>query len=326
MNIQAIVNYLLRIPILKIFTDPKHKATQRQRIGRARHQQAVSPFTFFGSYPLHCLFWKSIIIMDQRVDYEQYKKLVSIPIKGGHIDKKKKLNDRNNRARILWIRWTVQWHRLDLNFRVQYCSGLALGIANLGMTLKGCISTTIAKAVVNVSWKTARSTSPPIHCLISETVIERMTPGIVKWFDPPPQSEELAFLSFFVSFAQPLVKSWDSTWLVCRPKPFLSCLASSASLSPLKKMPGLFGNVVYGMSITSSAVYLGLILLHATNMYDLTGLFGQNWAHDGFCISFKDTMWNSHLFCFYLDTVSHVVRNLRFNWTYIAYRAPKFQA
>jgi hypothetical protein len=51
-------------------------------------------------------------------------------------------------------------------------------------------------------------------------------------------------------------------------------------------------------------VYLGCVAAHASGAIDLAALaFGKNWERDGFCISFQGTLFDSHLLCFYTDTV-----------------------
>ena len=51
----------------------------------------------------------------------------------------------------------------------------------------------------------------------------------------------------------------------------------------------------------SYIVYIILVILHASGLSNLT-LFGLNWASDGFCLSYKGTLYTSHLLCFYLDS------------------------
>mmetsp|Transcript_4348 Transcript_4348/g.14421 ORF Transcript_4348/g.14421 Transcript_4348/m.14421 type:complete len:91 (+) Transcript_4348:205-477(+) len=61
------------------------------------------------------------------------------------------------------------------------------------------------------------------------------------------------------------------------------------------------GDVVNVGVLALTAAYAVLTLGHG-KMWDLTW-FGEHWARDGFCISFKDTPLQTHLLCFYGDTV-----------------------
>ena len=60
------------------------------------------------------------------------------------------------------------------------------------------------------------------------------------------------------------------------------------------------GSVVNVLIVASSVIYLIIALAHASGSL---AIFGQNWAADGFCLSFKGTLLHSHLLCFYTDTV-----------------------
>eukprot|EP00040_Diaphanoeca_grandis_P025762 m.143207 g.143207 ORF g.143207 m.143207 type:complete len:273 (+) comp30301_c0_seq2:61-879(+) len=65
-----------------------------------------------------------------------------------------------------------------------------------------------------------------------------------------------------------------------------------------------FGDAVSVGVLTSIMVYLGCVVAHASGAIDLAALaFGKNWERDGFCISFQGTLFDSHLLCFYTDTV-----------------------
>ena len=60
------------------------------------------------------------------------------------------------------------------------------------------------------------------------------------------------------------------------------------------------GTVVNLLIVASSIIYLIIVLAHVSGTL---AIFGQNWAADGFCLSFKGTLVHSHLLCFYTDTV-----------------------
>eukprot|EP00040_Diaphanoeca_grandis_P025761 m.143203 g.143203 ORF g.143203 m.143203 type:complete len:271 (+) comp30301_c0_seq1:68-880(+) len=64
------------------------------------------------------------------------------------------------------------------------------------------------------------------------------------------------------------------------------------------------GDVVNIGVLMPIVVYLGCVVAHASGAIDLAALaFGKNWERDGFCISFQGTLFDSHLLCFYTDTV-----------------------
>jgi len=66
-------------------------------------------------------------------------------------------------------------------------------------------------------------------------------------------------------------------------------------------MAGAIGNVVNSLVLFATMAYLCLIGAHATGISRLTA-FGTHWAADGFCLSFKDSIWHTHLLCLYSDT------------------------
>lgn len=49
-------------------------------------------------------------------------------------------------------------------------------------------------------------------------------------------------------------------------------------------------------------VYMVGILLHAIGQIDLQ-TFGSTWLQGGFCVSHKGTLYDSHMLCFYIDTI-----------------------
>jgi len=55
-----------------------------------------------------------------------------------------------------------------------------------------------------------------------------------------------------------------------------------------------------------SAIYAVSVLGHGRGWWVLEA-FGQNWASDGFCLSFKGTLLHTHLLCFYGDAVFTLV-------------------
>jgi hypothetical protein len=45
---------------------------------------------------------------------------------------------------------------------------------------------------------------------------------------------------------------------------------------------------------------------HSSGFWFLSA-FGENWRKDGFCVSFKETAFNTHALCFYIDTVCSLI-------------------
>lgn len=68
---------------------------------------------------------------------------------------------------------------------------------------------------------------------------------------------------------------------------------------------GLVGNALFLSQLAVVLVYAVGVIGHSSGWWKLA-VFGHNWAKDGFCLSFKDTLFHSHLLCLYADTVCAV--------------------
>ena len=68
----------------------------------------------------------------------------------------------------------------------------------------------------------------------------------------------------------------------------------------------LFGDVVHGIIIANTLVYICFVLAHA-NGFGVE--FSPAFAQDGFCVSNKDgpVFLQSHAFCFYEDTIMAIL-------------------
>jgi len=66
----------------------------------------------------------------------------------------------------------------------------------------------------------------------------------------------------------------------------------------------VIGDVTNTSLLALSVVYVVCVVGHVARWWSLEATFGSNWAADGFCLSFKDTMAHSHLLCFYTDTLA----------------------
>jgi len=64
---------------------------------------------------------------------------------------------------------------------------------------------------------------------------------------------------------------------------------------------GVVGNIIAVVLLSLSAIYTTLVLGHVVDWWVLSS-FGSNWLADGFCLSFKSTMFHTHLLSFYVDT------------------------
>ncbi len=62
------------------------------------------------------------------------------------------------------------------------------------------------------------------------------------------------------------------------------------------------GNWINVGVLIAAIVYQILTFGHFTRWWELSS-FGKNWANDGFCISFKDTLYHTHLLCLYGDVI-----------------------
>eukprot|EP00928_Gymnodinium_smaydae_P072023 TRINITY_DN55461_c0_g1_i1.p1 TRINITY_DN55461_c0_g1~~TRINITY_DN55461_c0_g1_i1.p1 ORF type:complete len:269 (-),score=38.07 TRINITY_DN55461_c0_g1_i1:206-1012(-) len=62
----------------------------------------------------------------------------------------------------------------------------------------------------------------------------------------------------------------------------------------------VLGNILNTLILLQSIFYTALTVGHAAGKWSLDA-FGQNWAKDGFCLSFKDTLYHTHLLCLYGD-------------------------
>lgn len=68
---------------------------------------------------------------------------------------------------------------------------------------------------------------------------------------------------------------------------------------------GLIGTLLHLGQLTVIIGYAVAVFGHSNEWWVLE-IFGVNWAKDGFCLSFKDTLIHSHLLCLYLDTASAI--------------------
>jgi len=66
---------------------------------------------------------------------------------------------------------------------------------------------------------------------------------------------------------------------------------------------------VINVAVMALAVLYAVLTLGHGRVWDLKW-FGRHWAEDGFCISFKDTPFHTHLLCFYGDTVLALLLSL----------------
>jgi len=62
------------------------------------------------------------------------------------------------------------------------------------------------------------------------------------------------------------------------------------------------GNAINIFLLAMSAIYQIAIFGHGSGWWVLDS-FGEHWAADGFCLSFKGTLVHTHLLCFYGDAV-----------------------
>ena len=97
------------------------------------------------------------------------------------------------------------------------------------------------------------------------------------------------------------------------------CSGTSKSDRKKTKVEGFFGKrpkmlLTKTVGDVTNLGILGLTVLyavlsigHGLKFWDLRPFFGQNWANDGFCVSFKGTLLQTHLLCFYGDAVLAVV-------------------
>lgn len=67
---------------------------------------------------------------------------------------------------------------------------------------------------------------------------------------------------------------------------------------------GHLGTVIYLLVLWQTLAYLLVVVAHAVGR---TAIFGSHWAADGFCLSFKGTLFQSHLLSFYCDTLWAVI-------------------
>jgi hypothetical protein len=71
-------------------------------------------------------------------------------------------------------------------------------------------------------------------------------------------------------------------------------------------MYSTLGNCLGITQLTLTLLYAIAVVGHAVSWWNLD-LFGTNWDHDGFCLSFKSTIFHTHLLCLYSDTIFAVV-------------------
>jgi len=69
-----------------------------------------------------------------------------------------------------------------------------------------------------------------------------------------------------------------------------------------KDKAALLGNAVNIIILVVAIGYQVLTFGHFSEWWTLER-FGTNWAQDGFCLSFKDTLYHTHLLCLYGDMV-----------------------
>ena len=63
----------------------------------------------------------------------------------------------------------------------------------------------------------------------------------------------------------------------------------------------LIGIIINYFVLLLIIIYAICVIGHSQQWWMLD-IFGKNWAQDGFCLSFKTTMYHTHLLCFYFDT------------------------
>mmetsp|Transcript_22173 Transcript_22173/g.27547 ORF Transcript_22173/g.27547 Transcript_22173/m.27547 type:complete len:222 (+) Transcript_22173:45-710(+) len=66
--------------------------------------------------------------------------------------------------------------------------------------------------------------------------------------------------------------------------------------------PRVVGDVTLVFVLLSIAFYGFLVVGHFLEYWQLDA-FGKNWALDGFCLSFKESFFHTHLLCFYGDAI-----------------------
>jgi lipoprotein signal peptidase len=69
---------------------------------------------------------------------------------------------------------------------------------------------------------------------------------------------------------------------------------------------GLVGNALAFVLFVFCAIYSTMVLGHVVHWWTLDS-FGTNWLADGFCLSFKPTVYHTHLLSFYVDSVCSVI-------------------
>lgn len=61
------------------------------------------------------------------------------------------------------------------------------------------------------------------------------------------------------------------------------------------------GNALHAAQLSVVIAYAIAVIGHSSGWWTLSS-FGLNWLNDGFCLSFKDSLFHSHLLCLYMDT------------------------
>ena len=75
----------------------------------------------------------------------------------------------------------------------------------------------------------------------------------------------------------------------------------SLPAEPTLSFWGIVGTTINVIALTALLGYAVAVLGHSSGYWVLSA-FGKNWAADGFCLSYKDTLYHTHLLCLYADT------------------------
>jgi hypothetical protein len=68
----------------------------------------------------------------------------------------------------------------------------------------------------------------------------------------------------------------------------------------------LLGNLLRFFYLSLTVLYAIAVVGHSLDWWILDN-FGKNWAADGFCLSFKATLYHTHLLCLYADSILALV-------------------
>merc|ERR1712232_83102 len=77
-------------------------------------------------------------------------------------------------------------------------------------------------------------------------------------------------------------------------------------MGAMASMFAMIGDVAYFCTLVSAIVYQVTVVGHV-NRWWVLDRFGENWSADGFCLSFKGTLYHTHLLCVYGDTAFALV-------------------